>query len=349
MRGLKIFSLAFFSYLALSLYANYFDGELAEVIYSRGLEPSMLLLGTVYAVAFFSVFALGYVSRIKLSPAFLAVLFLVLSFHDFPVIPALAVLVLIAYRLRINPFRLFPHISLIVALLIPLSLYIVIGVPFFERALRYELVGPLVLAAILAVIGIAYSKVSLRWKTFLVAVYSILFFLGTFRSLVLLVYLAYFLVVYLDYPELRRWLAALSTVPLFLILGMSGGLNAVLVRIGFTFLVFHNLVRLSLPWGFFHGALLFSDNPRHIVASMFGASTNYTYFFFGQPIADFGILGILEAFLLGTFLYNSERSKESFVVVLSLMLYSLDPGVDAFVMLFIAGTLLFLASEPDVT
>ncbi|NJE75461.1 hypothetical protein E3E37_00755 [Thermococcus sp. ES12] len=349
MRGLKIFSLAFFLYLALSLYANYFDGDLREIIYSRGFEPSMLLLGTVYALAFFSVFALGYASRIKLSPAFLAALFLVLSFHDSPVIPILAVLVVIAYKLRINLFRLFPHISLLVALLIPLSLYIVIGVPFFERSLRYELVGPLVLAAILAVIGMAYSKVSLQWKTLLVAVYSIVFFFGTFRSLVLLVYLSYFLIVYFDYPHFRRWLLALSAVPLLLVLGMSGGLNALLVRIGFTFLVFHNLVRLSLPWGFFHGALLFSDNPRHLVASMFGASTNYTYFFFGQPIADFGILGALEAFLLGVLLYNSERSRESFVVVLSLMLYSLDPGVDAFVMLFIVGTLLFFSSESNAT
>nr|WP_206204569.1 hypothetical protein [Thermococcus sp. 21S7] len=327
------------------MYANYFDGELARVIYSRGLEPSMLLLGAVYAVAFFSVFALGYVSQIKLSPAFLAVLFLVLSFHDFPVIPALAALILTAYRLGISPFRVFPHISLLVALLIPISLYAVIGVPFFERALRYELVGPLVLAAILAVIGMAYSRVSLRWKTILMVVYSTLFFLGTFRSLVLLVYISYFLVVYLDYPELRRWLAALSAVPVLLILCMSGGLGGMLIRIGFTFMTFHNLVRLSLPWGFFHGSLLFSDNPRHLVASLFGASTNYTYFFFGQPIADFGILGILEAFLLGTLLYNSERSKESFVVVLSLMLYSLDPGVDAFVLLFVVGILLF--SELD--
>lgn len=349
MRGLKIFSLGFFSYLALSLYANYFSENLRSTIYSRGLEPSMLLLGTVYALAFFAVFALGYASNLKLPSSLLAAFFLVLSLHDFPVFSILAVLVLIVYWRKVNPFRLFPQSALLVALLIPLALYIALGVPLFENSLRYELVGPLVLAAVLAVIGMAYSTISLRWKTFLMAIYAVLFFLGTFRSLVLLVYLAYFLSAYFDYPRLRKWLVGLSAVPVLVIVWMSGGMEGVLVRIGFTFLVFHNLVRLSLPWGFFHGALLFSDNPRHMVASLFGASTNYTYFFFGQPVADFGILGLIEAFLLGIFLRTSEGRRGSFVVVLSLMMYSIDPGVDAFIMLFIVATLLFSVSGEDIT
>ncbi|ASJ11934.1 hypothetical protein [Thermococcus thioreducens] len=349
MRGLKIFSLGFFSYLTLSLYANYFDEGLRNTIYSRGLEPSVLLLGTVYALAFFAVFSLGYVLNLRLPSSLLAVLFLLLSFQNFPVFSLLAVLVLIVYRLGINPFRLFPQSALLVALLIPSALYIVVGVPLLENSLRYELVGSLVLAAVLAVVGMAYSTLSLRWKTFLVGVYTVLFFLGTFRSLVLLVYLAYFLGTYFDYPQFRKWLLGLSLIPALIIVGMSGGIEAVLVRIGFTFLVFHNLVRLSLPWGFFHGALLFSSNPRGMVASLFGASTNYTYFFFGQPVADFGILGVIEAFLLGTFLGNSEGNRGSFVVVLSLMIYSLDPGVDAFIMLFIVATLLFSVSEGNIT
>ena len=345
MRGLKIFSLAFFSYLGLSLYANYFDEGLRDTIYSRGFEPSMLVLGTVYALAFFAVFALGYSVKIELPPGFLAGLFLLLSLSWPVVVTPLALVVLLAYRLRANPYRKFPHLALLVAFLIPLFFYIAIGVPLLDRSLRYELVGPLVLAAILAVIGMAYSGLSLRWKTLLLFVYSFLFFLGTFRSLILLVYLAYFLTVYLSYPRLKKWLVPLSVLPLALVVGMSGGLEAVFVRVGFTFLVFHNLVRLSLPWGLFHGSLLLSNNPRHLVASLFDGPTNYTYFFFGQPIADFGLLGLFEAFLLGAFLRDSERTPESLVTVLSLMIYSIDPGVDAFLLMFIVGVVLFLKLE----
>ncbi|ASJ06794.1 hypothetical protein [Thermococcus pacificus] len=345
MRGLKIFSLAFFSYLGLSLYANYFDEGLRDTIYSRGFELSMLVLGTVYALAFFAVFALGYSAKIELPPGFLAGLFFLLSLSRPVVITPVAFIVLVAYKKGVNPFRLFPEESLLVSLLIPLSLYVIVGIPLRDRCLRYELVGPLVLAAILAVIGIAYSKLSLRWKTLLLFVYSFLFFLGTFRSLTLLVFLAYFLTVYIGYPQLRKWLVPLSVFPLALVVGMSGGLEAVFIRVGFTFLVFHNLVRLSLPWGLFHGSLLLSNNPRHLVASLFDGPTNYTYFFFGQPIADFGLLGLFEAFLLGMFLRDSERTPESLVTVLSLMIYSIDPGVDAFLLMFIVSTLLFLRME----
>jgi len=305
----------------------------------------MLVLGTVYALVFFAFFALGYMSGIKLPPALLATLFLVLSLRDLFVIPILALLTLLAYRMKLNAPRLFAEYVLLVSLLIPVVLYVVVGVPLIENSLRYKLVAPLVLAAILATIGITYSTISFRWKTFLVGVYMLLFFLGTFRSLILLVYLAYFLDTYFRYPQFRRLLLPLSTIPVIVIVAMSGGLEAILIRIGFTFLVFHNLVRLSVPWGLFHGALLFSDNPRAMVASLFGASTHYTYFFFGQAIADFGIFGVVEAFFLGMLLRESEKTLESFVVVLSIMLYALDPGIDAFLLLFILGILLFSSLE----
>lgn len=301
----------------------------------------MIVLSIACALAFFAFFALGYLSNIELPPALLATLFLVLSFRGLFFVPILALLTLLAYCMKLNAPRIFARYILLVSLLIPIALYVVVGVPLVENSLRYKLVAPLVLAAILATIGITYSTISFRWKTFLLAVYTFLFFLGTFRSLVLLVYLAYFLDAYFRYPALRKFLLAFSTVPVFVIVAMSGGLEAVLIRIGFTFLVFHNLVRLSLPWGFFHGALLFGTNPRAMVASLFSASTHYTYFFFGQAIADFGVFGVVEAFFLGALLRESEKTLESFVVVLSIMLYAIDPGIDGFLLLFIIGILLF--------
>ncbi|WP_367883675.1 hypothetical protein [Thermococcus peptonophilus] len=172
--------------------------------------------------------------------------------------------------------------------------------------------------------------------------YSVVYFLGTFRSLLLLGYLPYLL----DYTlkRKRKWggVALFGSTLLVMVLVMSGSISALLVRIGFTFLVFHNLVRISLPWGgYFHGSVLFSEGPRALVSQLFGASTHYTYFFFGQAVADFGILGVLEAFLLGVFLRESEKEHETFVFVSSLMIYALDSGIDALILMFIVGALIF--------
>jgi len=340
-RGLKIFSLAFFSYLLLSLYANYFDKNLREVIYSKGFEPSMVLLGTIFALFFFAVFALGYLSGLRLPTWSLIALFLLLSFYNPPVAPVIALLLIIAYKLGLNPFRRYPEVVIALSLIAPLVLYARFGVPLFDKELRYTLVGPLVLLAILAAVGLSYSTLPLKWKTLLLGAYSMIFFAGTFRSLVLLVYLAYFFSVYFQYPQRKRELAILSAFLLAVILWMSGGIEGLMIRVGFTFLVFHNLVRLSIPWGLFHGSLLLSNNPRHLVSELFGASLNYTYFFFGQAVADFGILGAIEAFFLGILLRESEGSPETLGLVLSVMIYSLDSGIDALMMIVILGAIIF--------
>ena len=341
MRGLKIFSLAFFSYLFLSLYANYFDENLRKMIYSKGFEPSMVILGTVIALIFFLAFGLGYLFGFKLPVWFLMVLLLVLSFYEPPVAPILAFLLLVSYKIRLDPFMKFPEVALALSLVVPIILYFHYGVPLFAREIRYTLVGPLVLLALLAAVGMSYSRLSVRWKTVLLGAYTVIFLLGTFRSLVLLVYLSYFFSFYLTSPRMGKRTAALGILLFGVVLWMSGGLEALLVRVGFTFLVFHNLVRLSLPWGLFHGALLLSDNPRHMVSELFGASLNYTYFFFGQAVADFGILGLIEAFLLGNFLRESERSPQALALTLSVMIYSLDPGIDALIVMFIITPLIF--------
>ncbi|ACJ15794.1 hypothetical membrane protein, conserved [Thermococcus onnurineus NA1] len=343
MRGLKIFSLAFFSYLLISLYSNYFDGELRELIYAKGLSPSMLLLGVVYALAFFAVFALGYSTRFKVNPWFYALGIFVLSFLEYPLGPLLATLLIVAYYLRINVYNRFAVHALVIALLIPIGLYLVVGVPLFEKHLRYELVGPLVFSALLGALSIVYTDTSTKVKTLLFLIFTFIFFLGTFRSLIVLMYLAYVFDMY------SRGIFRVDTKTLgsglllgLLVIWLSGSIEAILIRIGFTFLVFHNLVRLSLPTGIFHGSLLFSDNPRHMIAGLFGASGNYTYFFFGQAIADFGFFGLLEAYLLGFLLRESEKNTKSFAFVLAIMIYALDPGIDAFLLIFLLGALLFL-------
>lgn len=342
MGGLKIFSIAFFSYLSLALYSNYLDRDLRGIVYQRGFVPSAVLLGLVVALVFFVAFVVGYFSKLQLPTGFLILLFLVLSFHDPPVAPILALLLVAAYYIGLNPFEKFPDVALGLSLTVPVILYAVEGVPLFHWELRYKLVGPLVLLALLGAVGMSYTNLSLRTKTLLLLIYSVVFFLGTFRSLLLLGYLPY-LLGYMANSDKKSSVFALffGALVLGLVFTISGSLTALLVRVGFTFLVFHNLVRISLPGGYFHGSLLLSDNPRHLVSELFGASTNYTYFFFGQAVADFGVLGLLEAFLLGVFLRDSEADSKTLGFVCSVMIYALDSGVDALILLFIIGALIF--------
>jgi hypothetical protein len=126
---------------------------------------------------------------------------------------------------------------------------------------------------------------------------------------------------------------ALIGLPVFLfVVFLSGNLEALLVRMGFTFLIFHNIVSVSLPFGFFHGKLLLHSDPRWRVAFMFTLNGRYTYFLFGQPIADFEILRVVEAYLFGSLLRLSETDKKTASVVLATLIYALESGVDAFIL-----------------
>ncbi len=344
MRGLKIFGLSYFSYLLIALYANYFNPQLRDILYSRGFVPSYLVWGTAMALLFFAVFALGYLSDLPLPPMFIAAVALVVSLYDFPPAFLVVCLLLLAYKLDLDLLRRFSSVAIALSLAIPPILYVLNGVPLLDPSLRYELVGPLVLLALLGALGMSYSQLPLMWKTVLLGAYTVVFLLGSFRSLVALIYIVYLLDVYFtDINPLRHKTAIAGVLAaLFLIvLWMSGGINVLLIRVGFTFLVFHNLVRLALPFGLFHGMLLFSDNPRYLVGQLFGTTTHYTYFFFGQAVADFGILGIIEAFFLGILLRRSEDSLDSMTLALSVMVYALDSGIDAMLLLFILAAVLF--------
>ena len=342
MKGLKIFSLAFFSYLILALYSNYFDKSLRELIYAKGFSSSMLFLGTAISLIFFLAMIFGYVKPIKLDDRVLMLSIFLLSFFELPWAPPIAVILLITYWRRVNPSTLHAPLCLFSALTTLLLIYLLAGVPFFDPSLRYRLVGFLVMAAFLALVSIIYLDVPIGIKTLLLIIFEMFLFLGTFRSLMILVFLGYIFGLYFENKlklDVKTAVVALSV--LFAVLYLSHGFKDLMIRVGFTFLVFHNIVRLSMPLGLFHGALLMSDNPRYLIGRLFGTSMHYTYFLFGQPIADFGILGIFEAYLFGVFLKLAEENPKTLALVLSLMIYVIETGMDAFILLLILSALLF--------
>ncbi|WP_456394639.1 hypothetical protein [Thermococcus sp.] len=342
MKGLKIFSLAFFSYLTLALYSNYFDKNLRNLIYAKGFSSSMLLMGTVFSLLFFSFMALGYIKPLKLNDRILALSILLLSLFELPWAPIAAAVLVATYLFRLKPSEFHAKISLLSAFVTLLTLYSVGGVPLLNPTLRYRFVGFLVMAAFFGLVAIIYLKTSIKVKTLLLILLEVLLFLGTFRSLMILIFMGYLFDLYFEGVlrlDVRLSLSLLTVAAS--ILYLSHGLEHLMVRIGFTFLVFHNIVRLSLPLGLFHGSLIMSDNPRHLVGELFGAKTNYTYFLFGQPIADFGVLGVAEAYLFGVFLRCAEENPKTSALVLSLLIYTIETGMDAFTLLLILSALLF--------
>ncbi|WP_372913458.1 hypothetical protein [Pyrococcus kukulkanii] len=95
-----------------------------------------------------------------------------------------------------------------------------------------------------------------------------------------------------------------------------------------------------MPWGIYHGSLLFSPDPRRLVATFLGGEGRYTYLIFGQPVADFGILGIIESFLIGIMAKESEIREESLNFTISILVYSIDAGIDNRILLAIMGAIL---------
>ncbi|RLF75241.1 hypothetical protein DRN51_04360 [Thermococci archaeon] len=327
MKGLKLFTFAFFTYLFLMVCANIF---LKDRLYAVALPSHKIMSALIIALIFWGALVLGYLKPIRFPEWVYWLLIFILSFA-LPIYGQLAVLVMFLLSREYNVFEKHAKFVLLGSILSILVLYSFEGIPFFQWGLRFRLVKPLVLFAFLSGISLTYCRLNWKLKILALLILEVLFFLGTFRSLMLLVFLFYILPYY--YENKLTFKQVLVALPIFLVvIYLSGNLESLLVRVGFTFLVFHNIVSVSLPFGFFHGKLLFHSDPRWRVAFMFTLNGRYTYFLFGQPIADFGIFGVIEAYLIGNLLKLSEVNKKTASIVLATLIYALESGIDAFVL-----------------
>lgn len=326
-KSLKLFSLAFFTYLLLTLYVNVF---LKDKLYAAELDISRIWTASLVAILFFVFLVAGYLKPVEL-PAWVYWLILFILSFALPIYGSLAVAFAFLFSRKHNPFERYAHVWLGLSIILIISIYLLKGVPFFNWNLRFELSKVLVFLAFLSGVSLVYVDWDNGFKTLVFLILEMLFFLGTFRSLMLLIFLVYSLPLYFE-RKLTLNKICIAVLVFLLILYLSGGFEELLVRIGFTFLIFHNLVHVSMPFGFFHGELLLHSDPRWRVAFIFTLENRYTYFLFGQPIADFGIFGGVEAYLLGTLLRLSERNVKTAVIVLSTLIYAIESGIDAFLL-----------------
>ena len=327
MKSLKLFSLAFFSYLFLMLWSHL---TLKEYSASRNMLP----LSLAVILIFYCCFVVGYFRPLYLpgGAVWITIFLLALHFAQYVVLAPVGV-VFLYLLLKYEPefFRKFSWFVFLLGVSVIVSIYLYAGIPFFEYSLRFELTEVFTLSAYLLLTAIAFEqKERIRFIYFFVS--SLLLFMSTFRSLLILVFLAYVIPYYLSGRiKMREILSGILVGIAVLIL--SGNLERLLIRVGFTFLIFENLVKISLPFGFYHGSLLLSYSPGRKIAFMFTLNRNiYSSFIFGQAVTDFGIFGVIEAYLLGTILKYSEKDLSSLTVVLSLLIYLIEVGIDAFVL-----------------
>ncbi|ALM76495.1 hypothetical protein [Thermococcus barophilus] len=327
MKSLKLFSLAFFSYLLLMLCSHL-------VLKEYSASRSMLPLSLAVILIFYACFVVGYFRPPYLpSEAVWIVIFLLAVYFAQYVVLAPVGVVFLYLLLKYEPefFRKFSWFVFLLGVGVIASIYLYAGIPFFEYQIRFRLTEVLTLSAYLLLTAIAFEqKERLRFLYFFVS--SILLFMSTFRSLLVLMFLAYVIPYYLS-GRIKMREILLGILVGMAVLILSGNLERFLVRVGFTFLIFENLVKISLPFGFYHGSLLLSYSPGRKIAFMFTLNRNiYSSFIFGQAVADFGIFGVIEAYLLGAILKYSERDISSLTVVLSLLIYLIEVGIDAFVL-----------------
>ena len=327
MRSLKLFSLAFFSYLLLMICSHLILKE-----YSASLN--MLPLSLAVILIFYCCFVAGYLRPLYLptKAVWIAIFLLAVYFARYVVLTPVAV-VFLYLLLKYEPefFKKFSWFVFLLGVGIVGSTYLFVGVPFFKYPIRFELTEVLTLSAYLFLTAIAFEQRE-RIRSLYFIVSSILLFMSTFRSLLILVFLAYATPYYLS-GKIRMREICLGILVGIAVLILSGNLESLLIRVGFTFLIFENLVKISLPFGFYHGSLLLSYSPGRKIAFMFTLDRNiYSSFIFGQAVADFGIFGMVEAYLLGTILKRSENDLSSLTVVLSLLIYLIEVGIDAFVL-----------------
>nr|WP_277346786.1 hypothetical protein [Thermococcus sp. 21S9] len=121
---------------------------------------------------------------------------------------------------------------------------------------------------------------------------------------------------------LARYYVTVSEYPTWK-LGFFGSL---LYRPASSYTVYERLFHLGMPLG--NRALLFNPDPTGYVGRLFGKEIGYTYTLFGQPVYDFGILGLIEALILGLALGRASKNPFTGTFALTVAIIALDIGIE---------------------
>ncbi|WP_240911836.1 oligosaccharide repeat unit polymerase family protein [Thermococcus sp. M36] len=260
------------------------------------------------------------------------------------ILASLGIIALFLIR-RPAPARTALHLSLAITGILLSAVPIFMGaIPLAHPELRYSSYRVLYLAA--GYLIVAAISIRADFRLFLIG--EVIALVSTFRTTGLAVALAYFLKL-LQRGRPRTWgikrILALS-VALSVIAGVFlarylatvntysrwelGFLETLLYRPGATYTVYERLFDLGMPWG--KGWILLRTDPKMFVGALFGRDVGYTYTLFGQPVYDFGVVGLAEAVILGAALRDSMTMEEAKILSVVLLTLAIPIGLDAFFM-----------------
>ena len=207
------------------------------------------------------------------------------------------------------------------------------GIPLLKPEIRPYVSSIFAFSSILIIVGAVFSQ------SFLLMLLSIILCtITSFRTYLLEALIASFFTS--KTYRSRILVLVFGLIPFFTVglLSIShqnwhiGMVELVFYRSAVTLGVFQKIVDKSFPYGYFYGALITSRTPRILVGREFlNLDWKYTYSFFGQQIADFGIIGLAETFLLGIYAWYLYRGGGKLSSLSPAILFpAIDIGFDGF-------------------
>ncbi|CUX77008.1 hypothetical protein CHITON_0229 [Thermococcus chitonophagus] len=193
-------------------------------------------------------------------------------------------------------------------------------IPLLYPGLRFK-----PLAVLYLISGYATAlAVSITPSPYLVAYGMILGIVSTFRSIIALIFLAC-----IYRRKYISWKTIFIAIVAVLIISLARGLNLhdIILRPAFTYQVYERLYEIGMPFGKLF--ILPEPIPGYKVAALYGSKTRYTYTIFGEAVADFGVFGLFEAFVLGILVRTLRRLAWAHSFVLAVLTLSIELGLDA--------------------
>ncbi|WP_048146481.1 oligosaccharide repeat unit polymerase family protein [Pyrococcus abyssi] len=277
----------------------------------------------LYALAFTGLFVAGLNSRLRIPDHFWPLLsLLVISPLGFRwIIIWVGIVIPLAIYIRVRgDLRPLKATLVFTSILLPLIPAIFGLIPILNPQTRFH---PLSILYVLS--GYSIALLNSITPSILITILGILIgVMSMYRSVIALSILP---LIYRGKVSIKLIVFALLGV-LLISIGRGVGVEDIVHRPSFTYGIYEKLYEVGMPWGKI--MILPEPIPGYKVAAMFGGHKRYTYTIFGEAVADFGILGLFEGFLLGLCIRKLRKLKWAHAFGLTILSLGIEVGLDAF-------------------
>jgi len=289
------------------------------IIFGEAINPG----GLAYAILFLCLFVVGLEAKLPRIPPYL---WLVISLITISILGKIwltiwiLLVIPIALYLNTKGLKVFKIVLVGISLLLPLIPAFSGIIPILNPNTRFD---PLSILYVLSGYGIALLN-SISPNVVITLYGTALGILSMYRSVIALSILP------LIYRDKIPWkIIGIGIVGIAIISVARGiGVSEILYRPAFTYRVYERLYEIGVPFGKLF--ILKEAIPGYKVGQLFGSPNRYTYTIFGESVADFGIFGVLEGFLLGLSIREARKEKWVHTFGLTILSLGIEVGLDTF-------------------